>query len=167
MSEEKPINIADRVMSEIREKQIKMKPRWYFVAGSVAWFLGLFGLTIFSVFLVNLLIFSLRTHGPMGEWRYQLMVDNFPWWSLPLTVISVLVGVWLFRRSDFSYRHNSRSIITVFVLAVILAGWAINYLELDRAWTRGGMMRKIYQQYDGGYDGRGSGWRKEFKINSF
>ena len=62
-------NISDDVMSKIRQGKITMRPKVYFVIGSIFTFAGLVLSILTSVFLIGLLRFSLRAHGPMGEYR--------------------------------------------------------------------------------------------------
>ncbi len=161
MSEELKKDIKENVMSLVQKGKIKMKPKWYFVLGSFILGAGVFALFVFSSFLVSLMVFSLRTHGPMGQWRYHQLLENFPWWSLPLAVLGIGLGVWILKKYDFSYRKNFLWIIIGFIAATILAGWFVNYSRLDSIWTERKPMRGFYHRYDGGYPLRGPGWRRE------
>ncbi|KKS41827.1 MAG: hypothetical protein UV05_C0051G0004 [candidate division CPR1 bacterium GW2011_GWA2_42_17] len=135
-----------------------MKPKWYFVLGSLAMLGGLTGLTILSIFLVSVVSFSLRTHGPMGAVRYEQFISTFPWGAIIVAIIGIGLGVRLMKKYDFSYRKKFPLIIVGFVLAIILAGYLINYTGLDNIWIRRSPMREFYQKYDGGMM-RSSGWR--------
>jgi hypothetical protein len=73
-------------MTKITTGDINMKPRWFFVLGSASMIIGLVASSISAIFLMNLLFFSLRQHGPMGEWRLQSMLESFPWWVLLLAL---------------------------------------------------------------------------------
>lgn len=142
----KHVNFSTIVMKRITSEHVRMKPAWYFVLGSIAVIVALVGLTILSVFLVSLISFSLRTHGPMGELRFQQMLTSFPWWALILGIVGLVTAVLFLRKYDFSYRKNFFAIIFVFILSILLSGWLIDYLGVDSMWAQRGMMRKLYQQ---------------------
>jgi hypothetical protein len=158
----KQLTISDAVMSRINREHITMKPKWYFVVGSLAMAIGLFGSAIISVFLVSLISFSLRTHGPMGEVRYQQIISSFPWWAPIIAVAGLVLGIWLLHKYDFSYKKNFFFIIFAFIAAVILSGWLVDYSGIDILWSRQGPMRRFYQQ-NGNNDSvnpMGRGWRQ-------
>ena len=153
------LNLRENIMSQIKKGQVKMRSKWYFVLGSLAMIGGFLSLTIVSIFLVSLITFSLRTHGPIGAIRYERILSSFPWWALIGTGVGFLISVRMLGKYDFSYKKNFSMIIISFVLAVLLAGWLINYLGLDNAWMKRGRMKGLYQQYDGGKMMRNPGWR--------
>ena len=138
-------------MSRIKSGDVQMKPRWYFVLGTLGMILGLASLAVVSVFLISLVSFSLRTHGPMGDIRYQQLLASFPWWAPVIALVGILGGVLLLKKFDLSYKKNFLIIIVIFVGSILIAGLAIDYLGIDSLWARGGMMRGFYHQYDGGY----------------
>ena len=143
------IDITKKVMSKIKTEQIKMKPKWYFWLGSFAMFIALIGLIITLIFLVSLITFSLRSHGPMGAVRYQQIISSFPWWSPIIVVVGLITGITLLKKYDFSYKKNFVFIIITFVSAVLLAGILVDILGFDNLWIKRGLMRRFYQQYNG------------------
>ncbi len=155
------IDITKKVMSKIKTEQIKMKPKWFFWLGSLSMFIALVGLVIVLIFLISLVTFSLRTHGPMGAIRYQQIISNFPWWTPIIVIIGLVTGIILLKKYDFSYKRNFLFIILVFISAVLLAGILVDTLGFDNIWIKRGPMRKFYQQYGGNNkqewnnDGRG------------
>lgn len=159
MSIDPQINIEEKIMSAIKEEQVKMKPRWYFVLGSVLMTGGLTGLAILSTFLVSVISFSVRTHGGVGRvMHYERFFVTFPFGAVILAIVGIGVGVWLLKKYDFSYKRNFLLLITSAISAIFFAGLLINYTGIDRMWMKRGPMRNFYQQYDGGIMMRGSGW---------
>lgn len=140
-------NIDEKVMAKIRDGQLKMRPKIYFVAGSGLAFVSLVSSLIFSVFLFGLIRFSLRSHGPMGSYRLDQMLASFPWWSLVLAIGSLALGIFLIRRYSFSYKLDFKIIVIGFVLAVIAAGWLVDVMGLNDTWSRRGPMRGFMRQY--------------------
>jgi len=152
------ITIKENVMSLVREGRAKMKPKWHFVLGSLAMIGGLTGLTILAVFTISLVSFSLRTHGPMGAIHLEQLLSTFPWGAIMVSAVGIGLGIWLLKKYDFSYKKNFPLIIGGFVLAILFAGWLINYTGLDSIWMHRGPMKEFYQRYDGGMM-RGPGLR--------
>ncbi len=143
------INISSEVMSKIKKGQVKMKPKWIFVMGTVALVLGVIGAYTLSVFLVSLISFSLRSHGPMGVYRFQELLASFPVWAVGLAVVGLVLGVVLLKKFEFSYKKNFWFIVFTFIVAVLISGWLLNYLGIDGLWTKQGQMKKMYQKYEG------------------
>lgn len=145
------IDITKNVMSKIKTEQIKMKPKWYFLFGSLFIFFALVGLIIISIFLISLITFSLKSHGPMGAIRYQQIISNFPWWAPIIIIIGLVTGIILLKKYDFSYKKNFLFVVTIFISAVLLAGVLIDILGFDNLWIKRGPMKKFYQQYNSDY----------------
>jgi len=143
-------NISEAVMDKIHHGKIRMRPKVYFVIGSLLAFLGLVASMLISVFLVGLMRFSLRTHGPMGEYRLEQILSSFPWWAVIVAILGLVIGIWLLRQYDFSYKINFKVIAIGFVVAIIVAGWVIDMTGLnDILFRRGpgqGIMRQYFQE---------------------
>lgn len=153
------VNITDSVMSKINSGEVRMKPRWYFILGTFGMTFGLAGLVIVSVFLISLVSFSLRTHGPMGDIRYQQLLASFPWWAPMVALVGIVGGLLLLKKFDFSYKNNFLMIVVIFIASIIIAGLAIDLLGIDSSWSQGGMMRGLYQKSGGNYPHHSNGRR--------
>jgi len=140
-------NITGVVMDRIHQGKIKMRPRVYFVIGSLLTFIGLVTSMLTSVFLVGLMRFSFRSHGPMGEYRLDQLLSNFPWWTAVIAIMGLVIGIWLLRRYDFSYKISFKVIIVGVVSAIIVAGLLIDMTGLNDALLRRGPMQGMMKQY--------------------
>ena len=141
----KVTNLKKSVLTAVEAGQFTMRPRAYFVAGSL---LSLLGLLISSVVLVFTLLtrFALTHPGPGAERKLLLLLSSLPWYIPLLAMISLVGGVSLLRRYDFSYRRNFG-----YILAIILAGLWLGSLALERSrveefLTTRGYFRQMYQQ---------------------
>lgn len=141
------IDLTDTVMQQIREKRVVMKPKIYFVGGSLLAIIGLISSGVVSLFLISLTRFALKSHGPMGQVRLDLLLSSFPWWAPSIAVFSMALGVIFLRKYDFSYKRNFGLVVIVFITAIIIAAFAIDVLGLDAVWFRQGPMRGIMRQY--------------------
>lgn len=147
------------VMEQIASGRVKMKPRWYFVVGSALFLSGLIGLSTGAIFLVNLTLFLLRRHGPMGQWRLEMMISSFPLWVPAIAVVCVLSGIFILKRYDFSYKYNFLLIGIAFLVSVVASAILIDSFGINENWSRRGPMRRFYQQFETeeGKGGEGSG----------
>ncbi len=142
----KPLDLESTIMEKVRSNEIAMKPRWYFVVGSIMTLIGLTASTVAAIFLINVTLFLLREHGPRGEWRLQQMLESFPLWIPVLAVAGIAVGVWLVRKYDFSYRYNFGLIAVGFIVAVVSSAFILDYTGLSDIWFRQGPMKGMYRQ---------------------
>lgn len=142
---QKKTNFEKEVMSKIKKGEITMKPKWYFVVGSLITGAGLVGVSIGAIFLLNLTLFLLRKRGP-GFIRLELMLASFPWWVPALAIIAVVIGIWLLKKYDFSYKKNFLLIIISFIASIVIAAWLIDYLGLNETWSRRGPMKRFYNR---------------------
>lgn len=139
--------ITEEVMTKINEGKIKMKPKYYFLLGSIFSFLGLVFSIISSVLLVALIRFSLRSGGRMADYKFDYLVDNFPFWAPIVAVMSIFIGIKLIRRYEFSYKNNFGFVVFVFVLALIVAGFVFDMTGLNELWIQRGPLKGIMKDY--------------------
>lgn len=151
MSKSKKIKTVDFekiVMKKVKSNEISMKPKLYFVAGSFLMVTGLVGFSIGAIFLINLTFFLLRQHGPMGQWRLQIILSSFPLWIPILAIVGIALGIVMLKKYDFSYKKNFWIIIVGFIIPIILAGFVLDFLGLNEIWSRQRQMRHFYQQME-------------------
>jgi uncharacterized BrkB/YihY/UPF0761 family membrane protein len=151
-------NIKEDIMNQIHKEKIKIKPKIYFVIGSIFTFTGLVASVVISVFLIGLIRFSLRSHGPMANYRLDQILSNFPWWAVVFSILGLIIGIWLLRKYDFSFKVNFKLVIVGFVFAVIIGGWLVDSLGLNDLLIRRGPMQGIMRQYkldNNLYEGQG------------
>jgi len=143
MSNTNEVSMENSIMAKVTSGEIRMKPRWFFIAGSIASFIGLVGLILGSVFLINFTLFLLLKRGP-GTGRIFLLLESFPIWIPILAVILVFLGTSLLKRYEFSYKRNIFMIVLTFVAAIVLSAIIIYSLGLDDVWFKRGPLRKLY-----------------------
>lgn len=163
----KKLNIKQNVMDQIKNEKVSMKPKTYYIFGSIIAFLGLIFSIVTSIFLFSIVSFITKSHGPMGQYRLEQLLSNFPWWALILGILGLILGIFFIRKYDFSYKFNPLLLIGIFVAAIIIAGFLIDLTGLDNLWLKRGPMNGIMRQYmqDANLDtprgfqqnGRGSG----------
>jgi hypothetical protein len=140
-------DITDNVMDQIHNHKLKMRPRIYFMIGSIFTFAGLIASVVLSIFFIGLTQFSLRTHGPMGQYRLNQILSDFPWWAPIFAAIGLVAGIWLLRRYDFSYKINFKIIIIASILAIVVGVWIVEVTGLGDTLICKGPMQGIMSQY--------------------
>jgi uncharacterized membrane protein YjjP (DUF1212 family) len=141
-------NINKDIMSQIASKQIKMKPRFYFIIGSILTFIGSISTIIVSIFLISLIRFSLRTnYGWRGQYKLDQMISNFPWWTIVLAIISLTVGFWLIHKYDFSYKIKPSVLIIGFIILTIFTGIIVDLIGVNDRLSKKGPMRGMMRNY--------------------
>jgi hypothetical protein len=140
-------NISSAVMNQIKHREIKMRPKLYFVVGSILTFVGLISTVITSVFLVSLTRFFFRSHGPMGQYRLEQLLYSFPWWVPILAIVALIVGIWILQHYDFSYKKSIPVMIIGFILAIITTGWLLDMTGLNDSLARRGPMKGMMRPY--------------------
>ena len=141
------VDFETTVMKKVNTNEITMKPRWHFILGSVFMMIGFIGVTIVAVYLLNLLFFLLKPHGPMGEWRLAQILSSFPWWLPFLIAATMGVGVWLLKKYEFSYKRNQALIIVGFIIAIFVAALLLDITGLNTIWFRRGPMQRYNQRH--------------------
>lgn len=172
MQKIKNLNLEKQIMEQVKSGKVVMKPKWYFLAGSISSVISFSVLTIASIFLINIILFLLRPHGPMGQLRFEMMISSFPWWIPVVAVAGLFIGVWLLKQYDFSYKKNFNLIILGFIASVLVAGFLIYSLGLNEFWLkRGGTMKRFYQnierQENINIEGKVKGIRYEGGVRRF
>jgi len=140
----KQVNIEQTVMDKVLSGKIKMKPKWYFVAGSALSVAGLAGLVVTATFCVNLLLFLLRKQGP-GIYRLELMLDSFSVWLPILALVSIIGGIVMLKKFDFSYKKNFKVIILGLILSIVAGAFLIDATGLSDLWSKKGPFKGMYQ----------------------
>ncbi len=160
-------NIKEDIMNQIHNEKIKMKPKLYFIVGSILTFTGLVSSTVVSIFLIGLIRFAIRSHGPMANFRLDQIISSFPWWAVISSIFGLIIGIWLLRKYDFSFKVNFKFVVIGFILAVIIGGWLIDSIGLNDLLLRRGPMQGIMRQYKQDNNlHQGQGLRRMLEINN-
>ena len=148
--DKKKKDISEKVMKDIKAHEVKMKPRVYFVLGSVVLGVSLAFLILFTSFFIHLVIYRMRVGLPqafLGFGRMGLtpFLLNFPWIQLGLVVGGLLIGLHLLKRYDFSYKKNIWAVILIAVTLIVTLAAVIDSAGLDRRLEKVKPMGPLYR----------------------
>ncbi len=141
--------IKKEILKKIKSGEVKMKPKWFFVFGSILSIVGLVSSFVFTAFIINLIIFILKPHyGPNFPFRINLILNNFPWWLLILSLISLTSGVFFLKKFDFSYKKNSLLMFLIIIFSIIIAAIIFDKYGLNDLFIKKGprFMRRFYKE---------------------
>jgi hypothetical protein len=160
MSKKQPVTTIDiekNIMTKVRSKSITMKPKWFFVLGSLSMIVGLISSFIVGTFLTNLTFFLTRQHGPMGQWRLDQIINSFPMWVPLVALGGIVFGVIFLKKYDFSYKNNFFLIALGFIATIIITAFLLDYTGLNNIWMMKQPMRRFQQQQ---YNNTGSTYER-------
>jgi len=140
-------NITEDIMDQIKEGKIKMHSRIYFIVGAILTLVGLIISVITSIFIIGLMRFSFRSAGPMGGFKLQHMITEFPWWLSVLAIFGLVVGILLIRRYNFSYKIDFKIVVVLFILAIIISGLVIDMIGINDELSRRGPMKDVMKKH--------------------
>ncbi len=134
-------DLSQKVMEEIKRREVKMRPRFYFVGGSILLGLGLAGAVVTAVFFLNLFVFRLRVLGPMS----CLRLTTFPWTTLFISVVGIAAGLTLLKRYKFSYKMNFLVLAIVLTIVIGTLGFLLDRIGFNERMMRRRHMRPFYK----------------------
>jgi phosphoglycerol transferase MdoB-like AlkP superfamily enzyme len=140
-------NITESVMGQIHQGKIRMRPKLYFIIGSIFTFIGLVLSILTTIFLISFIRFSFLARGPMGEYKAEELLAHFSWLGPTFAILGLVIGIWLLRRYDFSYKIDFRIMITGTVLAIIVAGIVLDMTGLNTIIFHRGKVQRGMRQY--------------------
>jgi hypothetical protein len=140
--------LADRLHELIREKQIRMRPRAYFVVSAVLFGAGLSLTIALAILYIGTIVFRLRIHAPFlflqaGRSGWSVFFATFPWLPFLCAGIAIVASIMIMRRYDFSYRHAFPAILIGFCGVLIVLGITADILNLPSQANRIGIVQTI------------------------
>lgn len=144
----KEFNVLENVMDQIKQGKIKIRPKGYYVIGSILTFIGTIFSIVSSSFLFGLLRFSMRAHyGRGAQYKIDSAISNFPWWIVILAILSLSLGIWLIKKYNFSYKIKPVFLIVSFVFAILISGIAIDLTGFNESLYRRPQMKNFMDKY--------------------
>jgi len=152
---EKKQDLSKKVMSQIEEGQVKMRPHSYFVVISIILVIGLIGAIILSVLFSNFSFLWLRAHSPFGYlWfggpGFRPFLATFPWIPVFIAIVGLVVAVILLRHLDISYKRWFIALVIGLVTVVLLAGLALNLTGFNERNRQFEPVHSFYPRYFSG-----------------
>lgn len=124
-------NTKERILQKIRSQEISMRPKLYFTLQLSALAAVAFLILVFSVFIFNFLLFTIRINshdallgfGPRG---FAAFLYFFPWELLALDIALIVALQWMLRTFKFGYQTPAAYLLLGLLAASALFGFALD-----------------------------------------
>jgi hypothetical protein len=150
-------DLSQKVMNQIHREQVKMRPRLFFIAGSLFLGSGLAGAVVLATLFINLAFFRMRVHEPFGylwfgHFGLGPFLTIFPWLPFLIAVFGIMGGLALIRHYDISYKKSFLGLGIGLVALVLTTGFLLDQIGLNERVERLAPLRPLYQGQFRGQD---------------
>jgi len=135
-------DISKKILSKIKNKNIKPKPKWQFLANNyLLWIIGIACLLIGTI-AASTAIFQISN----GDWdllpllglrTLGLLVRNLPYFWLSLVVLFITFGYYGITRTKTGYRYQRAALITGLIIIITFIGFSLQMLDLGQSVDKG------------------------------
>lgn len=126
--------LSEKISNIIKQRHVHMRPRAYFVIGSVLLGAGLVASLLVAVFFVSVIIFRLRTNAPFmylqNHGGLSPFLGNIPWVPFIIALVGISGGILIMKKFDFSYRHAFLGIAGGVILSIGVVGLIVDTVGL-------------------------------------
>jgi hypothetical protein len=139
------------IMSAIKKGEVTMRPKAYFVVGSLLLGAGLAIALTLAFFFLTASAFHLRNAGSTEFLRYgglgaPLFIRLFPWRPLLLAVLGIGGGLWFLKKYDVSYKKNFALISLALVGALVVFAIAFDRMGANDRLEKTKRFEPLYRQ---------------------
>lgn len=150
MPKAKNRDLAKKIMKQVHEGRVKMRPRVYFVVGSALLGIGLAGAVVLTILFISLAFFRLRTHAPFGflwfgQFGLRPFFATFPWLPLLVAVVGFIGAIVLLQRYDISYKWGLAGLAVGLLALVLTVGLLLSPLGFNKRARQLPPLRPFYQ----------------------
>ena len=122
---------AKKVLSEIKNDQIKMRPRAYFVLKSALIIFGTFLVALFTLYLTSFILFALRASGVwylsgFGFYGLKTSFILLPWLLILMAIILLIILEVLVKHFSFAYHRPILYSILGIIIFTLLGSFIID-----------------------------------------
>lgn len=162
MKPRKNEQISSTVMAKIKNNEIKMRPKSYYVLISLISMILVISLSLFIGYLINILILWLRIEASEGRAlgaRYNLnqLIESFPLWTIPAITISIFLTFLLISKRGRLYKIKKSYIFGLILLASLIIGLTMNISGVNKNHNYGS------KKYDSQHQGLQQGQKNKNK----
>lgn len=124
-------NISKHIVKQIKTHNLKIRPKSYFVAGSILFSFGVSAVFLLSIFFLNLFIFKFRILSyqfPLypAYFHSRLIFANLPFYAVVLSFFFLIAGINLLKKSDLAYKFNPLLVVLSTAFLVIMIGFLLD-----------------------------------------
>lgn len=120
------MDLASKVMQEIEQKRIKPKSKSVFLTRRIAIFASFVGAILLGAYTFSLLFFTLRSEAGQfqrGVGYMHVAADRLPVLLILTSMVTIVLGYYLFRKTRRGYRAHSIWLILALVASIVVGGF--------------------------------------------
>ena len=122
---------AKKVLNEIENDQIKMRPRVYFILKSILIIFGVFLVAFFALYLTSFILFALRASGAwylpaFGFHGFRVSFVLLPWLLILTAIILLIILEILVKHFSFAYHRPILYSILAIIIFTLLGSFIID-----------------------------------------
>lgn len=120
-----------KVLNEIKNDQIKMRPRVYFVLKGILVIFGIFLVAFFTLYLISFILFALRASGvwylsSFGFYGFRTSFVLLPWLLILIAIILLIILEILVKHFSFAYHRPILYSILGIIIFTLLGSFIID-----------------------------------------
>lgn len=146
-------DMAADIMLAIKKGEVTMRPKAYFVIGSLLLGAGLAAALTIALLFLTASAFHLKNAGSIEFLRYggvgvPFFIRMFPWKPLFLAVLGIVGGLSFLKKYDVSYKKNFVHISLALVGALIVFAMVFDHVGINERLGRIKRFEPLYRQDD-------------------
>ena len=122
-------SIKQGISDRIKKRELKMKPRIYFLLGDVFLYGAVILAVFFSVFFVSFILFTLKISGfwfllRFGLLGFEIFIFSFPWLIFLAELLSLLLIAVIVQNFEFSWKNPLLYTFLAIFFLILISGVA-------------------------------------------
>lgn len=141
-------HISEKVLEKIKDENVKMKPRGYFRAYSLAW-LAISGLLfVLATLMVSIIIYHVANIYSLNLITQKpfLILSVFPYFLFAVAVLLMFFVSRTYRKSRNTCRHEEWMLFAVLIFGVLLIGFSMHSHKFNRLFWHPLEKNNVYQK---------------------
>lgn len=122
--QETKIKLESKIKEMINSGELKIRPKWYFVAIAALYALGFLLLLLICILFISILLFKSRTLPPHKAYELFTSLETLPFMILGLFALLIISAYTL--RSNYSFIYKKPALASIFFLLILML--SLSYL---------------------------------------
>lgn len=124
------LSTSDKILEQIKQGEVKMRSKIYFVLKTLLVVLGIFVFALFALYLISFIVFALRASGAwylsgFGFSGIKASIVLIPWILILVAIVLIVILEILVKRFSFTYRQPILYSVLGIIIFVFLGSFVI------------------------------------------
>lgn len=141
-------NTEDKILGDIKDGKIKMKPRLYFIAKGILLGFAFGILLLLTIYLASFIIFSIRISGIwflpfFGNGHFSMILATLPWVLITLAILAIVTLEISAKKFRFVYQKPIAYSLLAITSGILLLGLLVGLSPFHARVFHGARQRSI------------------------